>query len=59
MLAGLLMIEEAGGRVTRFDGSPVGLAADEVLATNGPLHAAMLHVVREDQEERAALPGRN
>jgi myo-inositol-1(or 4)-monophosphatase len=55
MLAGLLMIEEAGGRVTRFDGSPLGLEADELVATNGPLHVAMLDVVREDQEERAAL----
>ncbi|HEY7515298.1 MAG TPA: inositol monophosphatase family protein, partial [Vicinamibacteria bacterium] len=38
MMAGILMIEEAGGRVTRFDGSAIGPSADEVLASNGPLH---------------------
>ena len=48
MMAGTLMVEEAGGRVTRFDGSPVGLRADEVLAANPALHEAMLHVLRED-----------
>jgi len=45
VMAGRLLIEEAGGRVTRFDGSPLGLTADEVLATNGRLHEAMLAVV--------------
>lgn len=45
VMAGRLLIEEAGGRVTRFDGSPIGLEADEVLATNGRLHEAMLAVV--------------
>ena len=45
MLAAQLMIEEAGGRLTRFDGSPTGLRADEVLASNGALHAAMMAVI--------------
>ncbi len=44
VLAGALMIAEAGGRVSRFDGSPIGLRADETLASNGPLHEAMLSV---------------
>ena len=57
MMAGLLMVEEAGGKATRFDGSPLGLVAAEVLASNGPIHGAMLDVVREE-EARAALPGR-
>jgi myo-inositol-1(or 4)-monophosphatase len=55
MLAGVLMVEEAGGRVTRFDGSPISLAADEVLATNGALHPAMLDVLRESLA-RAGTP---
>jgi len=55
ILAGLLLIEEAGGRTSRFDGSPVGLLADEVLANNGHLHEAMLEVLRQDRE---ALAGR-
>ncbi len=45
MLAAKLMIEEAGGRLTRYDGSPTGLRADEVLASNGALHAAMMAVI--------------
>lgn len=44
VMAGALMIAEAGGRVSRFDGSPIGLRADETLASNGPLHEAMLSV---------------
>jgi myo-inositol-1(or 4)-monophosphatase len=45
VLAGLLFIEEAGGKTSRFDGSPVGLTADEVLATNGRIHQALLEVL--------------
>ena len=45
MMAGTLMVEEAGGKVTRFDGSPVGVRADEVLAANPALHDAMLKVL--------------
>jgi myo-inositol-1(or 4)-monophosphatase len=55
ILAGALMVEEAGGRVTRFDGSPLGLTADEVVGANPALHEAMLNVVRRDAAARAAL----
>lgn len=33
--AGILLVEEAGGRVSGFSGQPVRLASDEVLASNG------------------------
>jgi myo-inositol-1(or 4)-monophosphatase len=39
------MVEEAGGRASRFDGTPLGLKADEVVASNGHLHDAMLAVL--------------
>ena len=45
MMAGILMIEEAGGRASRFDGTALGLRADEVVASNGLLHEAMLAVL--------------
>jgi myo-inositol-1(or 4)-monophosphatase len=45
MMAGALMVEEAGGRVTRFDGSPVDLRADQVVAASPALHARMLGVL--------------
>ena len=45
MMAGILMIEEAGGRASRFDGSPVGTRADEVIVSNGRLHDRMLELL--------------
>ena len=39
--AGQLIIEEAGGRVTRFDQSPCGIEGSEVLASNGKMHGAL------------------
>ena len=39
--AGFLLVEEAGGRVTHFDGSPFTLDSREVFATNGLIHAEM------------------
>jgi len=46
VMAGALLVREAGGLVTRFDGSPLGLTADEVVAANPLLHAKMLDIVR-------------
>ena len=40
-----LMIEEAGGRVTRFDGSSHQLAGGEIVAAPPALHAKMLEVL--------------
>jgi myo-inositol-1(or 4)-monophosphatase len=36
--AGYLLVEEAGGRITHFDGSKFTLDSREVLATNGNIH---------------------
>jgi myo-inositol-1(or 4)-monophosphatase len=40
--AGVLIVEEAGGTVTRFDGSPFELNSSETLASNGLIHNALL-----------------
>lgn len=45
--AGALMVEEAGGRVTRFDGSALEVEKGEILATNGFLHRPMMRVLRK------------
>jgi histidinol-phosphatase len=37
-----LIVEEAGGRFTALDGSPLGLDTTTVLATNGRLHDSLL-----------------
>jgi myo-inositol-1(or 4)-monophosphatase len=44
--AGRLFVEEAGGRVTTCRGGPLPLAKTSVLASNGPLHEAILEIVR-------------
>lgn len=40
--AGVLIVQEAGGTVTRFDGSPFRLDSKEVLATNGLIHEEVI-----------------
>lgn len=45
ILAGALMIEEAGGRVSRFDDSPIGVRADQLIATNGVIHGRMIELL--------------
>ena len=45
--AGVLMVEEAGGTVTRFDGSPFELDSRQTVASNGLLHEALLEEFKE------------
>jgi myo-inositol-1(or 4)-monophosphatase len=40
--AGALLVQEAGGLVTRFDGAPFRLDSREVLATNGLIHQELI-----------------
>jgi myo-inositol-1(or 4)-monophosphatase len=44
--AGWVIVEEAGGRVTRLDGSPYDVYRPSLLATNGSVHEEMLEVLR-------------
>ena len=39
------IVTEAGGRFTELGGAPIGLASTSVLASNGQLHAAVLHAL--------------
>lgn len=41
--AGVLIVEEAGGRVTDFQGGPFQLNSRETLASNGLIHDELLH----------------
>jgi len=43
--AGALIVSEAGGRVTRWDGSAFTVEGREVLASNGSLHDEMMAVL--------------
>ncbi len=43
--AGLLIVEEAGGRATDFEDKPSGLYDRQVLASNARIHGEMLQVI--------------
>jgi myo-inositol-1(or 4)-monophosphatase len=43
--AGLLLVEEAGGRVTDFDAGPPPASGERIVASNGRVHAPMLEVL--------------
>ena len=44
--AGVLLIEEAGGQVTYYNGSPLSIYTPPICASNGLLHSQMLDVLR-------------
>jgi len=45
--AGVLIVEEAGGRVTDFAGGPFQIESRETLASNGLLHGALIAEFRD------------
>ncbi len=45
--AGVLIVEEAGGKVTDFSGGNFQIASRETLASNGLVHEALLHEFQE------------
>jgi myo-inositol-1(or 4)-monophosphatase len=45
LAAGVLMIEEAGGKVTNYDGSPFSVYQPPILASNGLVHEQMMRVL--------------
>lgn len=45
--AGILLVEEAGGKVTDFHGGKVNINAPRIVASNGKIHDEMLRVLRK------------
>jgi myo-inositol-1(or 4)-monophosphatase len=43
--AGVLLVREAGGKVTTFDGSPYTIFNDRIVASNGQIHKEMVAVL--------------
>ena len=54
--AGVLIVEEAGGRVSDFKGGPFQLNSRETLASNGLVHPALLREFAEIFEGRGLEP---
>jgi myo-inositol-1(or 4)-monophosphatase len=45
MAAGILLVTEAGGKVSDFDGAPLSIYGKKVVASNGVIHDAMVSVL--------------
>jgi len=55
MAAGALIVEEAGGRVTALDGTPLKLEGKSLLAANRPIHKQMSHFFKDQPQLRELL----
>jgi len=54
--AGVLILEEAGGKVSRFDGAPFELNSRETLGSNGLVHDVLVREFKEIFEGRGLDP---
>ena len=45
--AGIVILEEAGGKVSKFDGSEFSIFDKEIVATNGQIHEEFLRILRK------------
>ncbi|MGK7876292.1 MAG: inositol monophosphatase family protein [Xenococcaceae cyanobacterium] len=45
--AGIVLVEEAGGKVTAYDGSPLAIDSGRILATNGQIHTSLSKALME------------
>ena len=41
IVAGVVLLEAAGGKVSAYDGSPLSIASGRILATNGQIHTSL------------------
>ena len=54
--AGMLLVSEAGGRVTDMRGDPYRVGGDTILASNGLIHPALVQVFGEIFQGAQAVP---
>lgn len=47
IVAGIVILETAGGKVTAYDGGPINIQSGRILASNSKLHEAMSQVLRQ------------
>ena len=55
--AGWLLVREAGGSVTRMDGSPFHIKSHDILATNGKIHTVLQHLMYDDEDQEGKNKG--
>ncbi|HSJ43537.1 MAG TPA: inositol monophosphatase family protein [Euzebyales bacterium] len=54
ILAGKVILEEAGGTLTRFDGTPLDVPQlADIVASNGPLHDQLLVALHASTDKEA------
>ena len=54
--AGIVLVREAGGRVTSYDGSPLAIQSGRLLASNPYLHGAIQTELSRVQPLNQVLP---
>lgn len=47
--AGLLIVLEAGGKASKFDGTPTNIYDQEILVSNGLVHQEMVDILQKGQ----------
>lgn len=52
MAAGVVILREAGGKVTDLSGKPHSLYGQELVSSNGLLHDAMISVIQESRDRK-------
>ena len=45
--AGIVILREAGGKITAYDGSPLNIQSGRILATNGLIHESLREALKE------------
>ncbi|MFH1858120.1 MAG: inositol monophosphatase family protein [Candidatus Omnitrophota bacterium] len=53
LAAGVLAVEEAGGKVSNFSGKKLNIYHDDTVASNGKIHAALLETIQEVDRQSA------
>jgi myo-inositol-1(or 4)-monophosphatase len=52
MAAGVLTVQEAGGKVTDITGKPFDLMGENALATNGKIHGQIFRILKNGKDEK-------
>lgn len=51
VVAGALLVKQAGGRVTDYCGNPWDLKSEDLVATNGLIHDELIQITREQNQD--------